>query len=93
MSRRFRALSLSFLAGAELLVFVPIAANIDQRLFWAALFGGLAIEWYAMTIECPQCGTPTLKKRTKLFGSDFWYWSVFIGHKCESCGLNHGENL
>jgi hypothetical protein len=64
-----------------------VALDFDQRFVWLAIVGAVGAGLYTVTLRCPRCGTPMMKRTARIFGMVFTYWGGFtIPKDCSQCG-------
>lgn len=65
-----------------------IALEVDQRLVWLAILIAVGAGLYTLTLRCPKCETPMMKRTSQIFDIESTYWGGFtIPKHCSKCGL------
>ena len=63
-----------------------VALDFDQRLIWLAIIIAVAAGVYTLTLRCPRCGTPMMKRTVRIYDMVFTYWGGFtIPKNCSQC--------
>lgn len=64
-----------------------VALDFDQRFVWLGILAAVGAGLYTLTLRCPRCGTPMMKRTTRIFDVVFTYWGGFtIPKDCSQCG-------
>lgn len=64
-----------------------IGLGFDQRLVWLAILVAAGAGIYTLSLRCPRCGTPMMKRTGRIFDMEFTYWGGFtIPKHCAQCG-------
>lgn len=81
---KYRKFFLSFLV--YVFVFMAFAAfGIDIILLNLLIFGILGFGFLFMSLKCPNCKKPVLKRNIDFMGGKFVMWSILLPDQCPSC--------
>lgn len=85
MSLRKKAYAAIGVSVLNFLGFLGITFQYDQRLVFVGTAVVAAAAMYMMSLRCPHCNSPVLRKRIRVLGESFLYWSPFVPDRCPNC--------
>ncbi len=93
MERRaiYHGVLLFWLAAFLLLGFSVWSFQAGHLMVVAFLFLSVVLyTLYAFLARCPRCRTPVLLRPVRVFGMEFYLWSIVMPGRCRHCGTTLG---
>jgi hypothetical protein len=86
---RKKLVVLTVLWFANSFAFLVAALVLHPAFFAGAIVVLVAVGLATMRVRCPRCGEPAIRRRSRAFGVEWFYYGSFgIPRRCATCGLS-----